>query len=356
MNKPGGSYTKVRLSDCAMHYATALMNPFVILNGDVCIPDMIAVPSQKLRVRSEGTMTVGSSGVGWVAFNPWYAIANNGVNTSSTLTAPVVFTLGAYSAADYTMSLPIGTTNGIGQSNSIYNSANFTTSDTVDYYRAYRLVAAGLKVTYIGDNFNNAGRVVLVRWPDNFPGNGIPADGSMNGSALLSIPQSGWAPAGSRRDHSVCYSPLTPVDFEYQGYGSYISHPTVANYQLLAYIDGGSTAVQQAFGFEAIAYYEIIGGTVPTTISSCDPVAMGNVVSKIPATVPLDPPATNARNLIAETIRGIAETTSAVVEAAPGAFGAIAKVVHAGAHLATGTRHRDVLSFMSGSPLTIKGS
>jgi hypothetical protein len=298
---------------------------------------MITVPSQKLFTKARGVMTCGLSGNGFIAFNPWLMLVSDYNNTVGF--SPVAFTLGAYNQSGINFSPPYGVqVSGVG-SNSIYTASDFE-SGGINQYRSFRLVAAGIKATYCGNSFYNQGRVILCRWPNNTVNNGVPADGSVNGGTLLQIPSTSWVAAASRTSHAVTYLPLTPDDFTYDStVARFAPAYPQNNYYMYIYVDGSDGENQQIFNFEAVAYFEIIGGTIPTTSSHSDPPGVGAVISSVSREVPTKPPAIVKAELISNTIRNISETASTVIGMIPGTVGSVARLADAGIHLLSGTRH-----------------
>lgn len=279
-----------QLSACAKAYLRVCVNPFGNFGKNMpCIPDAIAVPSKKIKVTVRGTAVAGG-GTGYVIYNPWLAIVNDGGLSGTLDSFPVTFTTSAYASGEaYFRAVAAGayTTAGLlgVNSNSPYTTANFTSN-----LWAFRLVGAGMRVKFIGDNFHNSGRTVLFRdenqssiqsgtqvstmladmYTNTIPHKQIPA----SGVSITFLP-TGW--------QANSYALLTNFNQ---------FSPNAGKSCLMCFFSGGDTTTAQSFEFECVSFYEIVGRNLDTTPSESDALGHGAVTSAISQVIraPVKPP------------------------------------------------------------------
>lgn len=255
-----------------------------------CVPDAISVPSRKLKVTIRGTFQPGvGTGTGYVIFNPWLAVVNDGALAGGNNNFPIVFTGSTYNGAagTYVQAVAAGAFTTVGlngqNSNSPYTTANFTTN-----LWQYRLVGSGLKAKYLGDDFHNAGRFIIFRDEGNASvqsnttvatmlndvyTNTMPV--KMATPVAITAPITGWA--------GTSYYAISA----YQGFT-----PNLSRFCQLIMLDGMDTVTPQSCEFEAVAFFEIIGRNLDTTPSEADPLGHSAVSSAISQMVhaPIKPP------------------------------------------------------------------
>jgi len=285
------------IAKCAQEYGVALVNPFGLRSTLPCIPDVSVMPSYKFQVKARGVFSTGTLGVGFIILDPFMMMWNNGIPNVPTEsnTAPVVFTTPTYAGTTigYLPSedgLPTGVE--IGQSNSMFDSAFYSNTT-----RKIRLVASGLRISYVGSNFRNQGRITIYR----NQGNESIVNGTTN-STMLKDNYTSICPI-SRKSEYVFY---TPDNAEHLSYLSGRDHfdpnsgaPDAADHHCMAiFIEGGDTENPQSWLFEAISYFEMIGPNLTLSPSHSDPVGMGTVLSSLPVKAPTSTPPVVAESLM----------------------------------------------------------
>jgi hypothetical protein len=247
-----------------------------------CIPDTVVIPSHKIQTKCRGIFTTGTNGVGFVSLDPFMMVKNDGGNSGSQTSFPIVFTDPTYTGNNYdaTVSgsafLP-----GVvpANSNSPYNDTFMNQG-----LRQYRLVAAGLRITYTGSNFRNQGRVILAR------NQGGSAFSVSTASQLLQDNYSVVCPVSRKSEYVfyvpddygfLTYKPISEIDPNVQGQ----SHRS-----LLILVDGGDIDSPQSWLFEAVAYFELVGRNLTVSPSHGDPEGMATVLESLPTKNPQVPP------------------------------------------------------------------
>jgi hypothetical protein len=159
----------VKLSGCAEMYATALTYPFswmdasgfkhVKINTDnlPCIPKFPAIKTRKSKYYVRGQFGIQNvNDVAFVAFAPW-RLANDGITTNNT-DCPVLFstTTAPFNTQGFP-NLDDGTAwlSGAANFNTPYTKAQLINVDGVGI--KFRVVGAGLRVKYVGNNLQMGG-------------------------------------------------------------------------------------------------------------------------------------------------------------------------------------------------------
>jgi len=111
----------MKVSDCAMRYMATMCNPFEAEPG-ACVPcDLFPLPSQKIRAFTRGTFQLGTTGFGFIQYNPCAGndaacatfSTSTSVMTSTTAlsavtnTATTLFTSLPYTAAQITTAVSV---------------------------------------------------------------------------------------------------------------------------------------------------------------------------------------------------------------------------------------------------------
>jgi len=285
----GSAIGRPALSKCALDYAKALTNPFSSFSRLPCIPDMIPTPSFKFQTKSRGVFQTGTAGTGYVAMNPFSMAFNSVGLVGAYCDAPIIYTDSNYTGSGAFIWVVAGglfTTAGLNHTvaNSPYAFSDFTNNGWV-----LRLVAAGLRIRYVGSNFRNQGRAILYKQPGNLAiahtGVGLSASKMLNDNYTVSRPI-------SRGTEYIYYAPTTADLFSYgtannfaPSQGSPASGPVY-----LILVDGGDTTSPQSWEFEAVAYFEVQGQTLSLSPSHSDPSGLGSVISALPNQAPEKPP------------------------------------------------------------------
>jgi len=276
-----------KIAKCTVEYAQALVNPFGARQTMPCVPDSIVMPSLKFQSKVRGTAFTGVNGAGYVLFDPWHMMWNDGNIAGTSTSAPIIFTGVENTAASQLSAVIAGgvfTNPGvfIANSNSPYTQDDYNANG-----RQVRLVAAGLRITYTGSNFRNQGQVYLGRsqsnasFPNNLPFSDFAQD---NYTSIVPV---------SRKSEYTFYTPDTHDFLSYHNAEEFDAHDGGEDhFAYLIAIDGGDTAEPQAWFFEAVAYFEVIGKGLTLSPSHSDVQGLGHVHEALPVRNPTQPPKT----------------------------------------------------------------
>lgn len=219
-----------RLSPCARKYIDSLIDPFEG-PGDACVPMFPSFPSLKLRVFSRGTVTVGTSGVGFVLAQ--HTPANDVDN--------VFITGGGYAGVTIT-SAAAGVT--AARNNSPYLATDFGASQGK---AQNRVVSWGIRVRYTGTRLNMGGTIIALHEPDHQSLNNFTEANllAFERAHRFAVTDTAWT--------QVCYQPIATDEFNYLGTGA------AGNPYLGLFIKSTS---QNTFEYECYLNYEVIGSNV----------------------------------------------------------------------------------------------
>lgn len=260
------------VSHCGVHYAAVLADPFYANHG-ACIPaELFPLPSQKVTVLTRGTFALGTTGIGYVMFNPSVTsdtIAGVFTNATSVGTNSTAFTAFTNTSQFTCPSLP-------------YANAKLT-----DKTIQARIVGCGLRAQYAGSLMNRNGSAFMYEEPDHQAVNGMTYD------QIASFPQSeqvnvtNYAPQGEH-DWMTSFSfsgPVTPSDVEF------LSSPNPFGGAFMIIAVSGIPG--DKWSFEVIQHVEYIGsGSPERTPSHSDPVVFSKALESaksITAVAPLTP-------------------------------------------------------------------
>lgn len=263
----------IHLSHCAKSYLGALMFPFST-KQIACIPDLHAVPSRKVRVKTRGTFSTGANGWGWIVASPWCTSSDNGV--AGYTTAPYTAAVGSpiISPAVVTPNLAVITPTKLPFPSSAYQT--FVSNGV-----QARVVGTGLRIRYIGSEMARSGQIVALRHLDNETLAGLNAN-SMRADSTAKTMQN------DREWHYVVYRPTKPTDYEFSPYPCVDSEGPATNYKYpLGFLIEGTTNTTGGVGaapfeFELIQYVEYIGEIGNLTSSHVDVVGMSDVRNSMP--------------------------------------------------------------------------
>lgn len=240
------------LSPCVIKYASALENPFKVIDG-ACIPDMHGVPSYKMRYHSKGTFSIGSAGVGYVAVNPGVQ-ANNVTaiyHTNNSFTGTSIVSSGTGVQTVTFAGLP-------------YASLDFGSGDN---QTQGRLVGLGLRIRYIGTKLNEGGRVVMARHPTN------KSLISQDISGLLSSYQQLETESVSTRWRTCTYRPVSAEDYEYKANNG-MDHTSMC-----AIV---KSSADNEFEYEIVSYFEFCGQVLNPTRTHSDISGLSAIRNALP--------------------------------------------------------------------------
>jgi hypothetical protein len=246
------------LAPCSVHYLQALEAPFSLM-AEVCIPDMHAVSSKKVKVLTRGTFeTSSTTGVGWITLNPWRA---------DSVGPLVAKTSASYTGSEATVfnSVAPGVTIGVG--------TKFPYPDTAWGLNgiSHRIVGVGLRVRYTGIELYRGGRAIMIRMPDNKQSLGNESVASLFGySQAKSFPVTNeWT--------MVAYKPVRPAEFEYSDTPG--TADVILDSCMVYGVSGtaGPSTASAIFEYEVVTHVEYIGEIDAITVSHSDVVGMSQI-------------------------------------------------------------------------------
>lgn len=297
--------------DCAANFGRLLADPFVAEHA-ACLPIYPTPSSLKLTTFMKGVAVCGSGTVAGVTFCPERAVAND--------TVSLAYTSAAY-AGSTTPDLAAGTGKVLVTSNSPFADTEFGATDTK---LQYRVVAAGLRIKYIGTALNAGGTLLAYSHPEHKSMESASETDilSHDGATTLDAVHGKW--------HELTWA---PIDADYRSGASGAGQPSMTVYF-------GSSATNNVIYFEAIAHYEVIGsgarGKTPSHPAPRQAMAVIDAAVSAPTAVSSG----QRKNSIVAALESTAEMTVAGAKAASGiatamvTFNNIRKYVTAGAAVA----------------------
>lgn len=156
--KARGDKLTMMMSPCAKHYFATQVSPFS-LKTPACIPDLHAIPSKKIRVKSRFTFSTGLNGFGWCVVSPW---CNANGSTVAGFTLP---TYGGPNIITIPGTIVTGTSS-YAETKLPYSSGQFQAAGSQPGIQA-RTVGFGMRIRYIGPESSRSGQIVGLRHPDN---------------------------------------------------------------------------------------------------------------------------------------------------------------------------------------------
>ncbi len=312
----------LHMAPCTRMYAKALVNPFAV-QGLPCIPDNIVLPSYKFMTKARGVFSCGTNGVGYILIDPFQMLVNNGSYVADIggphIGGAIYYTNKAYTLGAQRIQSGGTLDTGVAVANpgSLFAYSDFDTNSGTPSVanRQFRLVACGLRVNYIGSNLYNAGRLIIWR---NQGCRRLESDLPYTANDFLQDNYTSLTTV-SRGSKYVYYVPDDPTFIAYNPYNDYcpnlhlLESEAVNHHCMGVYIDGGSVDPnQQSWEFEAVAFFETIGGGFTLSRSEGDPVGHDVVLSSLPNSAPTQTPASVESSVISQFIKGFAETTREV--------------------------------------------
>jgi len=275
-------------ADCVLAYASVQTTPFAQLNENACVPDVIAVPSNKVSMHIKGQFTIGSDRAGWVTFDPY--LFGNGPSTgyaNNDAWAPVWSTTSAAVAYDNLGNVIDQNLRQAGGAapagyQAYYTDGDYTTGEIqnaiINANIDYRVVGAGLKAQYIGPPLTRQGQMLLFEDPSNA---GAVQTSQIAVSTLLN--QNATTTGGvDEHEHEVVWHPREQDDLTYAGRWLGGTYDTATNYDVLIIAVAGGTA-GDTYTFDAVLHLEITGFNIPgKTLTYSDVSGLSRVLSNIP--------------------------------------------------------------------------
>ncbi len=270
------------LSPCAADYAVAICDPFDC--KPTCVPTTPAILSQKLKYRAVGTFTSGTTGFGFVSFDPFKGVASNGDAVIAS-TNNATFVSNAF--ADTTATA--GTS--YFQTNATLALANFALGAANSQFR---IVSAGLRVRYRGTQQFKNGSVYAVSEPSH----DTLAAQTTAGVALM--PWASVVPVS--RDWITCvWLPYYPTDYGFNVDSSTSNRCLAIGVSVDSTVTGGSL-----FDWEVAVNVEISGRSIPgMTPSTPDPVGLGSVSAAAQGPLLATPYSGDPLPVVNQFIRGV---------------------------------------------------
>lgn len=267
--------TRMPLSPCGKNYLKLQYDPFTPVSGLFCIPDTVAIPSQKLTLRQRGSFFCDANGDGIILLNPYNII---GQASKASNDCPIAYSAatdgthimgGSYSSFNvYTeldkanpLIIPAGW-------DSPFNAAQ-TAANKI------RVVGAGLRISYAGKYDDLKGSIQVFKHPTNKTNFWNTPLNIKTGAALLAFDETAYGAISHNMVYSSVYHPATLADFEYhsptdevsEGGGSFTRNRSFTN---AIYVQGCTQADNSftEFTWEAIVHVELVGPDATGILSS----------------------------------------------------------------------------------------
>jgi hypothetical protein len=235
------------ISECALHYAQAVNNPFEAFErgvASVCVPDQSLVPSLKLVCRSRGYFGTGAAGLGFVAVTVG-PMGNDSTTVHSTPAGNTALSTSVLTDAAW------GSGGVGGADDSSIGTIPWNQVGLGHATRQMRVVSFGLRARYIGTELNRGGQLFAYRNPSNSTIADQTFDGLLTTNEVKVYPN-------DREWVTITWTPVVPNDFTY-------SELVNANWQMMI---GVNTDQNMGFEYEVIIYLEAVGtliaGQTPT--------------------------------------------------------------------------------------------
>jgi len=249
-----------RLSECATHYALASYDPFTTIGG-ACVPDNKTVPSNKFKWIERGTCLAGDT---------WGFV-------TLALTAPVASaTYGNYSGTSFANAGTDGWADadtGVSEPTfpaTLPNAITIASSDT-PLGSQWRMVAAGLRIRYIGTQDQLGGQYYL----HSSTNNNTMYNDTITFNDIVSS-QNTRVEVVDRNWHTICWTPKQQSDFDYSESAYYPANSSRMEPIVIAFM---STDANQ-FAWEMVWHWEVVNNTATNqSPSDSDPIGLAAVTS-----------------------------------------------------------------------------
>lgn len=265
------------------------MDPFSPSIGPVCIPDLLDLPSFKVKNIAQGTFSVGTLGVGFIACNPLDGMVNNldmAVTTTSAFAGNAVSTTTGATVLAVRMA----------------QAPYVASSLSLDNVQA-RLVGFGMRCRYTGTELNRGGRLICYRASDMSMTSDLFSPSSLlNNRTTITVPV-------TRKWSQVTWLPSRATDYQFVN----SSPATVATVSPLVLLcEGGTTG--NSFEFEVVGHYEYTGLVTGETRSHVDLPGMSAIRDAVNATQYVEPGASwYQRSIEWISNNGIAESSGPIL-------------------------------------------
>jgi hypothetical protein len=299
-----GYIAETHLSPCAKEYFLALNAPFSV-KTTACVPDLHAIPSQKVRVKTRGTFSTGTAGNGFCIASSWTNANDKPAVYSSLSTYAPVFFPGT--------TLEVTTQQAV-QPKLPFADASFSNFGTEPGVQA-RTVASALRIRYTGPSMYRSGQIFGLRHPDNQTLCTRSFAEALSYTTTRTYRNKGeWI--------TVMWRPTAPDDYEFSEYGNANGGATASlsawpKYEMGFGITGttGANGVlgPASFEWEHIRYVEYIGNIGNITRSHVDVVGMSHVRNAMDSKSTTDKPHEHLANAVKQVEDSIGESLPAAV-------------------------------------------
>ena len=289
LTQPAGPL--MQLSPCAIEYLGALVAPFGH-KGLACIPDLHAIPSKKIRVKTRGTFSTGTNGFGFVVHSPWCTSNDSDslayTDASSALTAVIKSGVGVVNQSEVKQPYPLALFAGLAGAQGV---------------RA-RVVGSGLRIRYIGPELARSGQIIGIREPDNQ---------TLEGQTATTVKDLTTAKTfnNDREWITVMYRPARPAEYKYSPDHCSASDSTNTKWSQGFLITGTTNTSglpgPAPFEFEVVKYVEYLGNIDNITRSHTDIVAMSDIRNVLPTKSVTDQPDQYSRHVIGRLYDHVSE-------------------------------------------------
>ena len=264
----GKSVASLVLSPCAQDYLLALEAPFSAKQV-ACVPDLHAIPSKKLKIKTRGTFSTGLTGEGFITVCNW----------CNSRTGGAVFATESVYAGSGSI-LPPGTagTTLTSQPKLPYIASDFEATNKTPGVQA-RTVGVGLRIRYIGPELARSGQITGIRHPDNENLNGLTFNAIKAYSTAKTF-------RNDRQWHYVMWKPVRPSEYHFSAEEATASDGVNYKYET-GFILSGTTDTNGApgpaqFEWELKRFVEYVGNIDNITPSHTDVVGMSHVRNASP--------------------------------------------------------------------------
>jgi len=249
-----------RVPECALHYMSALINPYDTPAG-ACVPaELFPLPSGKYKTFSRFKFNVGTNGIGFALARACLA---NDVSSILTTTST--------SALTSTQVLNLATNqNAIMITQNPYPNINFSNIQIQS-----RLVGLGLRVKYVGQLMNRNGICATIEHPDHGDVFSQFSFDTMNSHPDAGITRVGDGDWDAEVNNS---GPCAPAEFEFQG-----THLPLGNNYCWGIVVSGIAG--DLYEGELVQHFELIGSLITNKSQShSDPQITGKVLESVKST------------------------------------------------------------------------
>jgi hypothetical protein len=289
------------LAPCALHYLQAMEDPFS-LNAEVCIPDLHAVPSKKVKVTTRGAFEAGTQGEAFVALIPQCKTSDAGV---------LLITNSLY-AGTSTTPLPRSGTGlvSVNAAKLPYTTTDFDVNQTV----RGRVVGVGLRVRYTGTELNRGGKLIALRHPDN--ADLIPFTPQFSSQAITQFETARTYPI-TRDWVTLNYRPTRPSEYNYASSACGDADEAVGAFRYSSVFCVTGAVPSAPFEFQVVQFIEYIPGEKGSidnvTKVHSDIVGLSHIRNNLAETSSTRKPAQQLYNSLKRTGRDILKHSAPMV-------------------------------------------